>query len=229
MLNQKIDEILSQIKSAPEQYKCMDYHVTYLNAVLKHVCVDGLWMEFGVYRGRSMRTIASCADKKKVHVYGFDSFEGLPDHWDSSNPKGCYSLAGSIPDGMIDDTYEWANPGMYDSSPTRATVPWPKNVTLIKGWFEDTLDSFLLDHPGDAAYIHIDSDVYSAAVTVLTKLKGRIVPGTIIDFDEICDYDDYREHEIKAFAEFLLDTGHEVECLCHQGVGYSQAAFKVTK
>ena len=227
MLNQKIDEILGMIKSAKEQYASSDYHVTYLNAVLKHVTLDGLWMEFGVYRGRSMKIIAGVAANRGVQVYGFDSFEGLPDYWDSSNPKGCYSLNGVIPNGMIDDRVPNANPGMYDTSPSRATLDWPSNVTLIKGLFEDTLDSFLLEHSGSAAYVHIDSDIYSACKTVLSALKPRIVSGTILDFDEICDYDDYREHEIKAFAEFLLDTGIQVECLCHQSLGYSQACFRI--
>jgi len=227
MLNQKIDEILGMIKSAKEQYASSDYHVTYLSAVLKHVTLDGLWMEFGVYRGRSMRTIARIAAERGIDVYGFDSFEGLPDYWDSSNPKGCYNLNGIVPNGMIDDSVAGANPGMYDASPSRAISAWPANVTLIKGLFEDTLGSFLLEHPQNASYVHIDSDVYSACKTVLTTLKPRIVSGTILDFDEICDYDDYREHEIKAFAEFLLDTGIQIECLCHQSLGYSQACFRI--
>lgn len=228
-VDEKIDEILYAVKNAPEKYASPDYHVTYLNAVLKHVTIPGLWMEFGVYRGRSIRTIAPIAETRGEKVYGFDSFDGLPDHWDKDNPKGCYDLGGVVPEGMIDDTNPNANPGMYNPSPTRSVIPWPKNVTLIKGLFENTLEPFLCHHPENAAYVHIDSDVYSAAKTVLNQLRSRIIPGTILDFDEICDYPDYRDHEIKAFAEFLLDTGMNYKALCYQGLGYSQACFRMEK
>lgn len=224
MLNEKIDEILSRVISAPEICSEADYHVTYLNKVLKHVKIPGMWLEFGVYRGRSMKTIAS---NTSGIVYGFDSFEGLPDHWDNDNPKGCFNLNGKIPHGIIDDRFADANPGMFSTAETPRTLPWPENVVLIKGWFEDTLPPFLLEHTEDIAYLHIDSDVYSAAKTVLNCLKDRIKSGTIIDFDEICDYPSYREHEIKAFAEFLLETNLNYECLVYQRVGYSQAAFRI--
>lgn len=57
------------------------------------------------------------------------------------------------------------------------------NVRLIEGVFEDRLSGFLLEHPDVVAFINIDSDLYSAAKTILTKLNAQIVPGTILYFD----------------------------------------------
>jgi hypothetical protein len=228
-LDEKIDEIMMMVDNAPEKTSEYDFHRTYFSKVLPKVQIDGMWTEFGVYRGRSIKTISTYASKKNAIVYGFDSFEGLPEFWDKDNPKGCYGLAGKIPDGIIDDRFPDADTGMFNSGPTRRMLPWPSNVKLVKGLFEDTLDGFLNEHKDTVAYVHIDSDIYSAAKTVLTKLKDRIVVGTVLDFDEICDYPDYRNHEIKAFAEYLLDTNRKVSPICSQRLGYSQCSFIVTE
>jgi len=234
-LENKIDEIYDAIKNKAPRIGAWDYHKTYHTACVAKVNVYGLWLEFGVYRGRSINTIA----KQIAHpIYGFDSFEGLPEHWDHYNPKGVFSLAGHIPAGAICGSND-DNPGMYDSSPTITTEPWEENVILIKGWFNETLPFFLNDHKEKVAFVHIDSDIYSAANTIITSLEegGRFQNGTLLLFDEICDYTHYREHEIKAFAEFLLRTNYDYECLYHQGSEanriptdaptYSQACFRI--
>lgn len=223
ILENKIDEILKSLHEAPWKKHSSDYHKTYLTECLKYVTLDGLWMEFGVYRGRSISFISS---QTKNNVYGFDSFEGLHEYWDSNNPQWVYNLNGKIPEGAIDGSND-ENPGMNDSSPTRKIKPWASNIKLVKGYFEDTLPQFLNDHKENSAFINIDSDLYSSAKTVLTLLQERIIPGTVICFDEICDYDEYRKHEIKAFAEFLLDTGYNFKCVAYQPSSYSQGCFVI--
>jgi|694.fasta_scaffold19606_1 hypothetical protein len=223
ILENKIDEILKSLHESPWKKHSSDYHKTYLTECLRHVNLNGLWMEFGVYRGRSLSFIAS---QTKNLVYGFDSFEGLHERWDANNPKWVYSLNGKIPDGAIDGSND-ENPGMFDSSPTKKIKPWASNIRLVKGYFEDSMPKFLEEHTDNVAFMNIDSDLYSSAKTVLTQLIDRIVPGTIICFDEICDYPDYRNHEIKAFAEFLLDTGFNYKCLAYQPSTYSQGCFMI--
>jgi len=223
-LEKKMDEILYALKEKAQRIHVWDYHQTYLAACTKEVELDGLWLEFGVYRGR---TIMAISRNTSNLVYGFDSFEGLPEFWDSDNPRGVYSLNGDVPMGAICGSND-DNPGMYDSSPTITMQPWPMNVRLIKGLFEESLPIFLEKHPEQAAFINIDSDLYSSAKTILNLLKERIKPGTIITFDEICDYPTYREHEIKAFAEFLLETDYDYDCLHHQDLGqYNQGCFRI--
>ena len=116
---------------------------------------------------------------------------------------------------------------MFDSSLPQNWKPWPENVKLIKGLFEDSLPLFLKKFEGDVAFVHIDGDLYSSAKTVLTELTPRFKKGSVLLFDEINDYDDYRNHEIKAFAEFLLDTGFDYQPLLHQKESYSQGLFKL--
>ena len=224
LLEAKMDEILHSVKNDATRLHEWDYHKTYLTACTNEVKVDGLWLEFGVYRGR---TITAIAQNTTNIIYGFDSFEGLPEFWDGDNPEGVYSLNGTAPMGAIAGSND-DNPGMYDSSPTQIIQPWPMNVRLVKGLFENSLPTFLEENEEPLAFVNIDSDLYSSAKTVLDLLEDRFQDGTIITFDELCDYPTYREHEIKAFAEFLLKTGFNYECLYHQNLGsYSQACFKM--
>tara|TARA_B100000579_G_scaffold374401_1_gene338617 strand:+ start:353 stop:1021 length:669 start_codon:yes stop_codon:yes gene_type:complete len=219
-LEQKIDEIEVRLRAESEIIAEWDGHETLHSKCSDEVKVDGLWMEFGVFTGRSIEQLSR---KCPTKIYGFDSFEGLPEQWDNDNPKGCYNLGGEIPPGYIIGE----NHSMFDSNMPTNYLPWPENVELVKGMIEDTLPEFLKYNQETVAFIHIDTDLYSSAVTILNNLETRIKKGTIILFDEINDYPDYREHEIKAFAEFLIDTGLEYTPLIHQNLGYSQGCFRI--
>ena len=136
----------------------------------------GLLLEFGVYKGLSLRYIASKVPDR--HVYGFDSFEGLPEPWIEHAP-GLFKLeAGELPQA-------------------------PPNVTLVKGGFQDTLPGFLEAHPEDVAFLLIDSDLYSSCRYVLETIADRIVAGSVIVFDEFFNYPAWQRGEYKAFNEWL--------------------------
>jgi len=146
---------------------------------------NGLVLEFGVHLGNTMRVISHSTNRP---VYGFDSFEGLPEDWSGAGGVKKGHFACDIPEGFRD------------------------NVQLIVGWFEDTLPGFcetFKDHK--VAFCHIDCDVYSGAKTVLTELGKRDMfqDGTVIVFDEIMGYPDWENGEIKAFEEFLEATGYK--------------------
>jgi FkbM family methyltransferase len=224
-INDKIDEIESRVRSAPLiMPHISDYHYAYWERVVPLITVNGLWCEFGVYRGRSIQRIAKLSDHI---IYGFDSFEGLPEDWDSENPKGCYGSGGVIPNGAIVGN----NHSMFDSSPTANTEPWHHTIYLIKGYFQDTLPPFVKEHHEDAAFLHIDSDLYSSCNTILFNFRHKIVNGTILCFDDFMDFAAYRDGEIKSLAEFLLANDLDYEPLIHHGVGahYSQACIRIIK
>lgn len=150
----------------------------YFENTISYVKNDGLWLEFGVCSGNTINIISS---KTKNKVYGFDSFLGLPEDWGNHQPKGTYSRNGNLP--VVNN-----------------------NVELVVGLFQDTLDDFLKEHEEPVAYLHLDADLYSSTKFVLDKLKKRIVSGTVISFDEIRNYPEYRDHEIKAWLEFSSKT-----------------------
>lgn len=142
--------------------------------------VEGLVAEFGVFRGESLRFIAK---RTSQEVHGFDSFEGLPEDWTYFQKQGRFSLDGQIP--QFAET----------------------NIRIYKGWFENTLPGFLAAHAGTARLIHIDCDIYSSTRTVLSLFAPRIVKGTVLVFDEYLNYPAWREHEFRAFQEFIAASG----------------------
>jgi hypothetical protein len=157
-----------------------------LEFALSACCIEGLVLEFGVYRGATLRFIA---ERAKQPVHGFDSFEGLPHDWTHFQRKGRFSLEGQAPQFDID------------------------GIRLHPGLFSDSLPLFLRDHAGPVRFLHIDCDLYSSTKDVFFRLDSRIVPGTVIVFDEYLNYPGWREHEYKAFQEFIEMSGHNYRYL----------------
>lgn len=176
----------------------------YYEYVLKSGTIEGLWLEFGVWTGRTLGELCKYAPEI---VYGFDSFRGLPEDWIVNFKKGHFNLDnGTEQKDNLQHKY--------------------KKARIVIGWFEDTLPEFVKSHPEQCAVIHIDSDLYSSAKTVLDNLKNQIVPGTILLFDEIYGYDGYEEHEMKAMKEFMAETSYECEWLAHVKNG-GQSACRI--
>jgi len=138
----------------------------------------GLVLEFGVAGGRSLNRLAQLQPERTVH--GFDSFQGLPEAWRSDYQEGHF--AQRIP-------------------------AIAENARLVVGYFEDTLGPFLQSTDQPLALLHVDCDLYSSTRTVLTGLAERFQPGTIIVFDEYFNYPGWRQHEHRAFTEFIAETG----------------------
>lgn len=115
---------------------------------------DGLILEFGVAAGYSLRVLAELMRPRRV--YGFDSFQGLPEPW---GPYPAGHFAGR-PENL------------------------PRNVELVEGMFVDSIAPFLAGHPENVALLHVDCDLYSSTQTVFAELKARIVAGTVIVLDE---------------------------------------------
>jgi hypothetical protein len=57
------------------------------------------------------------------------------------------------------------------------------------------------------AFVHVDADLYSSARTVLTLVGPRLVAGTVVVFDEYFGYPGWREHEYRAWQEYVAETG----------------------
>lgn len=181
MRNKKFDEQILQVPifTDPRRRKRMwEEHV-------KGKTIDGgVIAEFGVYNGGSIGWFTK--HYPDTQVFGFDSFEGLPEDWVVNNgvflPKGHFNMGGNTPKFDLNDT-----------------------CIFIKGWFEDTLPGWVKENDSYLKILHIDSDIYSSCVTVLSNVKPMLRPGTFILFDEILT-DEGEENEYKAFCEFCEDN-----------------------
>ncbi|KTD57492.1 TylF/MycF/NovP-related O-methyltransferase [Legionella shakespearei] len=142
------------------------------------VAKEGLILEFGVRFGYSISHLAKLFAPRTV--FGFDSFQGLPENW-YWEMAGSYTTQGKIPQ-------------------------LAKNITLVPGWFNETLPDFKKNHQEPIAFINIDCDLYSSTKLVLDELGKQIIPGTVIVFDEYIGNPNWREDEFKAFQEWVKEN-----------------------
>ncbi|WP_152497403.1 class I SAM-dependent methyltransferase [Roseovarius sp. THAF8] len=159
---------------------------------------EGLMIECGVFTGGSINHMAGLHPDRTL--FGFDSFEGLSENWTGNHHKsGHFDLGGQLPN----------------------VEP---NVELVKGWIDDTFQPFLKKNPGDIAYLHVDTDTYQPAKTILQLAKPRLRVGSVILFDELFGYPAWEHHEYKALTETIPEDKYEFVAFSQM-----QAALRITK
>lgn len=168
------------------------------------VRLKGLFIELGVCTGKTINFIAALNPLTKI--YGFDSFEGLPEDWTRGDIE------------IRKGTFGYKNPQMLP--------PVLHNVELIKGLFSDTLSPFAQTHSDPIAFLHVDCDLYSSTTYAFEIFGKQIQPGTIIVFDELYNYDGYQNHEFKAFQEFLAESRLKCEYLAYN-VNHEQVVVRI--
>lgn len=171
--------------------------------VLEHALTlaptGGMALEFGVYTGATLKIIA--AARTSGGVFGFDSFEGLPEDWRIDFPVGSFSVEGR---------------------------PEVAGAELVVGWFTDTLPGFLDAHPDPVDFVHVDADLYSSTKTVLDLVGPRLRPGSVLVFDEFFNFPGWQEHEYRAWREYLERSGRSVS---YEGYCYAneQVIVRITE
>jgi hypothetical protein len=150
---------------------------------LSKVSLDGLFIEFGVFKGDSIRYIAKKYPEREIH--GFDSFEGLPEAW-LHNPRGAFSVQGKLP-------------------------RVPKNVHLWKGYFEDTLPGWVNEHKTPIAFIHVDCDLMSSTQVIFSELQKIILPGVVVVFDDYFNFPMWEKDGHSVLTSYLQRSGLTAE------------------
>ena len=133
----------------------------------------GDYLEFGVSRGTSMvctHHVLAAEQLDHIRKIGFDSFEGLPDE--------------SVGQGWHPGAF-WSTVSATQAYIEEQGVP-KESVTLVKGWFDDTLNAetkqqFSLKK---ASVIMVDCDIYSASKQVLMFCGPLIQGAAVILFDD---------------------------------------------
>ncbi len=158
---------------------------------VKEVKVDGHWCEFGVREGRSLHWLINEYPQQIIHA--FDSWEGLPEDWNHGT--------GKVADMTCD--------------PPKV----PGHIQLYKGWFKDTVPVWKQNNKGPIAFLHMDADIYSSTKEVLTLLDDQIIAGTVITFDEFCNFrlsgkmSKWQDQEFKALLEWLDECKRTIKPL----------------
>ena len=132
------------------------------------------YIEFGVAEGDSLKWwVENCRHEETVFM-GFDTFEGLPEDW------------GTFKKG--DMAYEI---GALNIADTRLSV--------YKGLFQETLNQALEKLQTNRRHvIHLDADLFTSTLFVLTQLFRFLKKDDILIFDEFST----PTHEFTAFKIF---------------------------
>jgi Macrocin-O-methyltransferase (TylF) len=126
---------------------------------LDHAPID-FW-EFGVFRGDSIFWWLNNLTHPESRFVGFDTFTGLPERWRATEPQGAFNVYGRIPEAK-------------DS-----------RCSFEAGLFQDTLLPFVSRHDfSRRLVIHLDADLFSSTLFVLTTLARNLKSGDIIFFDK---------------------------------------------
>lgn len=158
----------------------------------------GDYLEFGVFNGTSLscvHRVLTQLELDQVCCFGFDSFEGLPQ-------EAVYDDGGAWFPGQfacrIDITQKMLAERGADS----------ERVALIKGWFNDTLNTRTIDCYGiaSASIVMIDCDLYSSAECCLNFVAPLLTDYSVLIFDDWYSHKlaDELLGERKAFEEFIV-------------------------
>lgn len=164
-----------------------------------------LFLEFGVFSGNTINIISKYTPENII--YGFDSFEGLPEKWERT------------------DNLNYFEKGYFNTNGNFPVVN--KNVALIKGWFNETLPKFMKNNDRPISFLHIDCDLYSSTKCVFDIVKENIQNNCIIVFDELVNYGGFENGELKAFYEFIIENNIDFEYIGMNGtIGQSGGQYE---
>ena len=156
------------------------------------------YLEFGVYQGDSMKWWVNRNSNPDSRFCGFDTFAGLPEGWGQFN-KGDMSTSGQVP--FIND----------------------QRCHFIRGLFQKTLDPFLAQTTLlNKKVIHLDADLYSSTLFVLTRLSNHLRKDDVVIFDEF----NIPLDEFRAFLDFTRSYQRELKLIAAVN-NYFAVAFKV--
>ncbi len=193
-----IQENMPEARALSDKWAVLDCGLEAARPLLE-LKPTGLVCEFGVASGATLNHIADRLPGREV--FGFDSFEGLPEDWRDGYPKGAFKRT--------------APPAVRE------------NAKLVTGYFDKSLPPFLDGRAGEAVFLHVDCDLYSSTRTIFQTMKDRIIPGCVIVFDEYFNYPGWMDGEHRALMEFLDLTGFGVEYLAYCKT-HQQAAIRLT-
>ncbi len=159
------------------------------------------YLEFGVFEGASIRWWVEKNKHTESRFVGFDTFTGLPEDWGIVS-KGTFSTEGKAPE--LED----------------------ERCRFEAGMFQDKLPAFLQQwRPQRRTVVHLDADLYSSTLFVLTSLATELKKGDILIFD---DFGSIRNSvfEFRAFLDFVSSYSIEIEVLGFSNL-YAQVAMKI--
>jgi O-methyltransferase len=180
--------------------------------------VDGDVVECGSFKGGSGILMALALKQlglsKRVHL--FDSFEGLPEP-DSHRDKGYRK-------GQFKSNFDLLLARIQELELTDI-------IQVHRGWFRDTVTSFLEQKSLRIALLHVDCDLYSSTRDCFPALYPFVSPGGAVVLD---DFNDGGRGEKRAILELMeghrevFQVGPASACYFKKGQAAEQNGVVIT-
>ncbi len=169
--------------SLPNLPKIFFNRLEFFDAIIPLTEISRPFYEFGVWNGESFKYLINSYKKG----FGFDTFDGLPEIWHNSQPKGAYSSFGAIPK--------------------------IEGGQFVVGKFEDTLSEFFLTKRPMASLINFDADLYTSTLCALNNSINIIDEKTVLIFDEFLMNKNWEKDEYRALNDFCKNQKINYEVL----------------
>lgn len=173
-----------------------------LYTLAKQICLDdipGDFVECGTCRGGSAALLAFAIKRYSLRprlLYGFDTFEGMPEPSDVDKHNGIAANDTGLGVGALKAPIsEGLDLVCRALDVTDIVVP-------VQGLFSDTLPQYK-SKIGDIAFLHADGDWYSSTMDVFNNLFPQVVNDGIIQIDNYGFWEGCR----KAIHEFERSQG----------------------
>lgn len=183
-------------------------HFSQRNELFRHMAErhGGLpfdYFEAGVMFGDSIREWCRLSPHPQSRFFGFDTFTGLPEAWQTGLKK--------------------FNPGTFSSDGQLPRLDDPR-VKFVKGLFQDTLPGFLATYRRqDRLVVHCDADLYTSTLYWLCSLNPVLQPGDIVIFDDFS----VATHDFRAFLDYTGSFRRSFKLLATAEVDFEKVAFEI--
>jgi len=155
-MKKRTNKLMGSTLLSPRKFELLREHSIAVNEI------EGDVIEVGLFRGGSFAML--CEVNPSKHVYGFDTFEGLPQQSpeDNKHVKGEFSnTSKEIVENLVKEF---------------------NNYTIQKGRFpQDLKISF---NEKKFSFVHIDVDLYQEHINILNFIYDKVSNGGRIVFDD---------------------------------------------
>lgn len=150
--------------------------------------IKGDYIEFGVYKGKSLyhsyKTAKKLIPDSNILFWGLDSFEGFPvnnhDFYTSQNFASSKEL--------VEKNFR-----RFD------------NLRIVEGYFDKSLIKEELQNIKEISFAFIDCDIYESAKLAFNFIKERLSNGAFVMIDDFTSVDKNGNYIAKSFFEVFKD------------------------
>ena len=170
-------------------------HILFLAEIYRKIVeVPGYIAEFGVMWGRNLNLfhcLRECYEpyNHTRRLIGFDTFSGFVGTTEEDQGSGEADLyqsgAYSVPEGHLGDLT-----ALLRTQEATSHLSHIERFELVQGDVIETVPNYLSQNPHVfLALCYFDLDLYKPTKAVLEAIKGRLVKGSVLVFDELLNGD----------------------------------------